>query len=523
MKRWIVGLMVFAAFRIAAQNIPAEQIPGYRAMNTDDLKAYEAVLTADSLEGRETSYPGQKRAAAYIADEFRSFGLLPMGDDGSYLQHFNVILRKVDPASALTVKAGDASTTYRWGDEFMTDGARDTTLQGPVVFAGFADSKLPSEDGALEGKIVLIFAGGRTAAADTSRMQSMRRLFAQRRDRGIRATLIITDAEGAASFDAVSKVIRDFPPVRGRMTLEGEESSGRMTSTPRIFIAPALASSLLRAAGLTLESARASAQGSPTFAPVTLPGVSVTLDSHMLREERSSENVIGTIEGTDPVLKDQVVVFSAHYDHLGVGSDGRIYRGADDDGSGTSMILELARAFAKNPVRPKRTLLFLTVAGEEKGLLGSKYYTTHPVIPLQRTVADLNIDMIGRVDPAHETKGEVRYVYVIGSDKISPELDSLLRAANDQTERLDFDYKYNDESDPEQLYRRSDHYNFASKGVPVAFFFTGLHADYHQPTDTPDKILYDRMLSIGRVIYATGWKVADFPHALDRKPSGPAQ
>ncbi len=515
--------MMLAAVRIAAQDIPSDEMPGYKSMNSDDLRGYEAVLTADSLEGRETSYPGQKRAATYIADEFRSFGLKPMGDDGTYLQHFDVILRKVDPASSLAVRAGDASTRYRWGDEFMTDGARDTTLQGPVVFAGFADSKVPTEDGVLDGKIILIFAGSRTAAPDTSRMQSMRRLFAQRRDRGIRATLVITDAEGAASFDAVSKIIRDFPPVRGRMSLVGEESRSRMTSAPRIFISPSLATSLLRAAGLTLEEARTSAQSSPTFAPITLPGVSVTLDSHMLQEDRSTENVIGTIEGSDPLLKDQVVVFSAHYDHLGIGTDGRIYRGADDDASGTSTILELARAFATNPVRPKRTLLFLTVVGEEKGLLGSKYYTTHPVIPLDRTVADLNIDMIGRVDPPHEQKGETQYVYVIGSDKISPELDSLLRAANAQTERLDFDYKYNDESDPEQLYRRSDHYNFASKGVPVSFFFTGLHADYHQPTDTPDKILYDRMLSIGRVIYATGWKVADFPRQLDRKPGGPAQ
>jgi len=185
------------------------------------------------------------------------------------------------------------------------------------------------------------------------------------------------------------------------------------------------------------------------------------------------------------------------------------------------MILELAEAYVTNPVKPKRSLLFLTVAGEEKGLLGSEYYVSNPAIPLEKTVANLNIDMIGRVDKKYEAMKTDNYVYVIGSDKISTQLDSVLKVANKESENLTLDYQYNDDNDPNQFYRRSDHYNFARNGIPIVFFFTGVHEDYHRPTDTVDKILFDRMARIGRLIYTVGWKVATMPRPFvkDGKPS----
>ncbi|MGB2866840.1 MAG: M28 family peptidase, partial [Bacteroidota bacterium] len=164
---------------------------------------------------------------------------------------------------------------------------------------------------------------------------------------------------------------------------------------------------------------------------------------------------------------------------------------------------------------------FMTVAGEEKGLLGSEYYTSHPVLPLERTVADLNTDMIGRVDPKHEQMHQVDYTYVIGSDKISAELDSVLHVANDETVNFVFDYQYNDDKDPNQFYKRSDHYNFAKHGVPIVFFFTGTHADYHRPTDTVDKILFDRMAKIGKLVYTVGWKTAQMPHVFTKNVTAP--
>lgn len=515
----VLGFLFILSLPCVAQNVPKEELPGFRSISSDDLRRIVAVLTSDSLEGRETSYPGQKRAAQFLADEFRSTGLKPVGDNGTYFQHFDVTVTRVDPSSSLTVASGDETRTYRWGELFVSDNARDTTIEGSVVFVGYADSELqPGADSLLAGKVVMMLAGKRLAAGDTSRVTAMRRLFAQRKDHGVAATLVITDDAGSASFDQVSNIIRGYSVVKGSMRLVGGRAPAFSSLVPRLFISPALAQLILSYAGLTLADARRSAQHEEPFAPVAIRNLRIRLESRILREQRSSENVVGIIEGSDPDLRNQVVVFSAHYDHLGINPKGEIFRGADDDASGTSIVVELARAFTRNPQRPRRSLLFLTVAGEEKGLLGSQYYTTNPIVPLERTMADLNIDMIGRVDTTHGRRGEEHYVYVIGSNKISAELDSLLRTANAATERLTLDYTYDDDADPEQLYRRSDHYNFARRGVPVAFFFTGLHEDYHQPSDTPEKILYDRMASIGRVIYSAAWELANFPRALSKNP-----
>jgi Zn-dependent M28 family amino/carboxypeptidase len=180
--------------------------------------------------------------------------------------------------------------------------------------------------------------------------------------------------------------------------------------------------------------------------------------------------------------------------------------------------LELAKAFAANPLKPKRSLIFMTVTGEEKGLFGSKYYTNNPIIPLDKTIADLNMDMVGRLDTTHEALKDTNYIYVIGSNKISLELDSLLRLANNETEHLSLDYTFNGDHDPERFYYRSDHYNFAKNGVPIVFFFDGVHRDYHKPTDTVDKILFERMAKIGRVIYDLGWRLANLKLPLTKIP-----
>jgi Zn-dependent M28 family amino/carboxypeptidase len=294
-----------------------------------------------------------------------------------------------------------------------------------------------------------------------------------------------------------------------------EGRGGFMFQTP-VLISPRIADEILAETGRSSSEMRKLAAAEAGFQPLLLSQSSVKIESQVSKEMKETENVMGLLEGSDPKLKDQAVVFSAHYDHLGVGTDGTVYPGADDDGSGTVTVLELAEAFVTNPIKPKRSLLFITVTGEEKGLWGSQYYVTHPLIPLDRTVADLNTDMIGRVDTTYERLKNPNYVYVIGSDKISTQLDSLLRLSNKATENLILDYKYNSDKDPQQFYRRSDHYNFARNGVPIVFFFTGVHKDYHRPTDTVDKILFDRMTKIVRLIYYTGWNVANFKTKLSK-------
>lgn len=220
-----------------------------------------------------------------------------------------------------------------------------------------------------------------------------------------------------------------------------------------------------------------------------------------------SENVITVIEGEE--LPNEYVVISAHYDHLGMKGD-KIYNGADDDGSGTVAVMEIAEAFkkaAREGNKPKRSIIFLHFTGEEKGLLGSKYYTENPIYSLDNTVANLNIDMIGRRDDTHQNNSD--YLYLIGSDRLSSELHQISEDANATYVNLDLDYKYNAEDDPNRFYFRSDHYNFAKFDIPVIFYFNGVHADYHKPTDTVEKIEYDLLEKRAKLIFYTAWELAN--------------
>ncbi len=236
------------------------------------------------------------------------------------------------------------------------------------------------------------------------------------------------------------------------------------------------------------------------------------LNSGRARGLKDSENVVAFIKGSEK--PDEVIVISAHLDHEGI-KGGKIYNGADDDGSGTVAVLEIAEAFqkaVKDGKRPKRSVLFLHVTGEEKGLLGSKFYVENPIFPIANTVANLNIDMVGRIDP--KRTGERNYIYLIGADKLSTELHNLSEAMNAKYTNIDLDYTYNDENDPNRFYYRSDHYNFAKYNVPIIFYFNGTHEDYHQHTDTPDKINYDLLENRSRLVFHTAWEIANRENRL---------
>ena len=225
-------------------------------------------------------------------------------------------------------------------------------------------------------------------------------------------------------------------------------------------------------------------------------------------EAVSTENVVAIIEGS--TKPDEYVVISSHLDHEGI-KNGQIYNGADDDGSGSVALLEIAEAFQKAAEAgkgPQRSVIFLHVSGEEKGLLGSKYYTDNPLYPLANTIADFNIDMVGRTDPKRESDNR-NYIYLIGSDRLSNELHEISEEANKATTNIELDYTYNAEDDPNRFYFRSDHYNFAKNNIPVIFYFNGTHADYHKPTDTVEKIQYDLLEERARLVFYTAWEVAN--------------
>jgi hypothetical protein len=492
--------------------IPKEARVGYESITANDLSARLHFIASPELEGREATFRGQKVAARYIASEFQRLGLKPIGDDGSYFQHFPVLVTRPSDQSNVTVTNKQGSKSFLFRKDYISLSTQDTVLSGPVVFIGHMDANPDSM--LIKGRIVMALAGRKDDAHDPS-VPAMRRLQLFRQFPGSVATLVILDDTGSASIETLTSRFASMLDKGVMRPLGIEGRGGFMFQTP-VLISPRIADEILAETGRSSSEMRKLAAAEAGFQPLLLSQSSVKIESQVSKEMKETENVMGLLEGSDPKLKDQAVVFSAHYDHLGVGTDGTVYPGADDDGSGTVTVLELAEAFVTNPIKPKRSLLFITVTGEEKGLWGSQYYVTHPLIPLDRTVADLNTDMIGRVDTTYERLKNPDYVYVIGSDKISTQLDSLLRLSNKATENLILDYKYNSDKDPQQFYRRSDHYNFARNGVPIVFFFTGVHKDYHRPTDTVDKILFDRMTKIVRLIYYTGWNVANFKTKLSK-------
>lgn len=230
--------------------------------------------------------------------------------------------------------------------------------------------------------------------------------------------------------------------------------------------------------------------------------------SYFKGKGQDSENVLAFIEGTE--YPDEIIVLSAHYDHIGMDDDGTVFNGADDDASGTMGVLKIAEVFAKAKKEgkgPKRSILFLHVTGEEIGLYGSKYYTENPLYPLANTVVDLNIDMIGRIDKAHEN--DTNYIYLIGSDRLSKELHEVSELVNEKYSQFKLDYTFNEKNDPNRFYYRSDHYNFAKNNVPIIFYFNGVHDDYHKATDTPDKIEYELLTKRCQLVFYTAWELAN--------------
>jgi hypothetical protein len=516
MRRFFL-LLPFFSVLVYAQAIDPASKTGYKSINDANLKVNLTILASDSLEGRETSYPGQKKAAQYIAGIFKKLNLEPIGDDGTYFQHFDIEISRVHPETKIVIEIGSTKKSYVWGTDFISEGARDTMVTGPAAFVGFADTELDSTAQAkLVGRVVFVFIDKKDYANDRTKATMLRRLYSIRRDAGAIATLMIPNEEGPTAFQHAQQMMRDLGIDKGIMRMKSNMPQVQPSSI-HFLVSLALAEDVIKSSGKSLKQLRDEALQNQKFTPIFIDDAIVTIDAKVIHETKQTENVLGILPGSDPDLKAQVVAFTAHYDHLGKNRDGVVYPGADDDGSGTTAVLELAEAFAKNPIKPRRSLLFLTAAGEEKGLLGSQYYVNNPIIPLNQTIADLNMDMIGRIDTLHGAHKDTNYIYVIGSDKISIELDSLLQAANAESEQLTLDYKYNDEQDPERFYYRSDHYNFAKNGVPIVFFFDGIHADYHKPTDTVDKILFERMGKICRMIYDLGWKLGNFDRLLIKK------
>ncbi|MCC3155759.1 M28 family peptidase [Hymenobacter sp. 15J16-1T3B] len=491
-----------------------------------DLRQHLSILASDAYEGRATGEKGQKMAADYLAARFKELGLTgPVpGGVSPYLQPFGLVRYAPDGPGQLRV----GPQTFTAGRDFVGFGPSPfrTETKAEPVFLGFGIETDKYNDYAgqdVKGKDLIVLQGEPTdgrghyllsGAKQESEWSSTFRKAALARDKGARSIFMITFAPGAAfapMAESMGEALSEpgyelTAPVRQPLT------GFMLTEAPPTGIGSYLTSLDLGAALLGIGPQELGQYVLATYQNQQPPKTSFTPRAFtatvpQLRVELASENVLGLLEGTDK--KDEVVVISAHYDHVGIQHD-TIYNGADDDGSGTSAVLELAQAFSKAKAEghgPRRSILFLLNAGEERGLLGSDYYTGHPVVPLAQTVTDLNIDMVGRTDKRHSATE--RYLYLIGSDKLSSGLHALSEAANARYAKLKLDYFYNDPRDEEKLYYRSDHYNFARHGIPVIFYTSGLHQDYHKATDDVDKIEFDKLADRARLVFYTAWELAN--------------
>jgi hypothetical protein len=464
-------LLVWVSFfHIAAQDKQAQKFA--KTITVKDLKARLSVLASDSLEGRDTGSKGQKIAADFIADHFQAIGLAPVvpSEDGnSYFQSFD--LQKGTINKVYLKKEEDTKENLK---DFLYYSRTETLGEEYIQLIYLEDLEDISTD--LTGKYVVF----------RNKDNNWQDVIELLEDRGPAGYAIIN--EDAEEFGFMLKRFGAYferPAIRNEFDNKGNKV---------LMIDGAL---LAWAYG---KDASEIAHGDMT---------QLIFNADMLIEPLTTSNVLGYLEGAEK--PDEVIIVTSHYDHVGI-INGEIHNGADDDGSGTTSVLEIAEAFANAAAKgkgPKRSMLFMCVTGEEKGLLGSKYYTENPIFPLEKTVTNLNIDMVGRVDPKYEELENPNYIYVIGSDKLSQELHDLHESVNDATEKLTLDYTYNDENDPNRFYYRSDHYNFAKNNIPIIFYFNGTHADYHKPTDTIEKIHFEKMQKIARLIYFTAWEVAN--------------
>ena len=472
----ILYLLLLCSTHVSFAQKAAKPEQFAKTITANDLKKHLYIIASKEMGGRETGMEGERKAAAYIENEFKRIGLQP-GNDGSYQMYFNVY-----HDSLLESRFEVNGKPYVLNKDYVLSVAAnsDATFRfSEVVYigSGTADSVKNMN---LAGRLVIL---------------NNNTLYPFLQNKGLAGVLLIS-----SNFPRTTEFNR-----KGSQT----NNIFKRTIRPQEFtISEAIARTILGEDYETTKTQKALIKTYPA---------EILLGTRKTPLPLQTSNVIGILPGTD--LKNEYLVITAHHDHIGKRGDSVINYGADDDGSGTVSVIELAEAFARAKAAgrgPRRTIVFMTVSGEEKGLWGSEYYAAHPIFPLEKTTANLNIDMIGRIDPQRKNGDSLNYVYVVGDDKLSTDLRPISEAANKKYTKLELDYKFNDPNDPMRIYFRSDHYNFAKNGVPIIFYFNGTHADYHRPGDTPDKINYPLLAKRAQLVFYTAWEMANRNQMLKR-------
>ena len=478
---------MIALLLVTLTQTPASIQRAAQTISAEDISRRIRIIADDSMKGRDTPSPELDKVAGYIAGEYRTLGLKPGGDRGTFIQRYSLDRVRISGDSSTAFVHGGASATLKYGSDFV-----------------FLDNMLESKDYA--GELVLVAGPLNAATADTASLAGkmvilvVPRLRRAERDRVFNwkpaGVVVATGATDSLWTQLVTRSTRVQP-----------RDPTRQAGGP---IVVGIRAASLQPLATALGADLAAAQSTTTFTVTPLHGAELLVRARVESLVRqSAPNVVAILEGSDPSLRNEFIIFSAHMDHIGVagprGSGGcqakgadSICNGADDDGSGTVAVVGIAEAFAALQPRPKRSIIFLNVSGEEKGLWGSHYFADHPAVPITNIVADLNIDMIGR--NWRDT--------IVAIGKQHSDLGATLnRVAADHPE---LNMKPIDDIWPEQrFYERSDHYNFAKKGVPILFFFSGTHEDYHQVGDSPDKIDSEKESRVARLIFYLGLEVAN--------------
>jgi len=511
------------AFKATAATEPAVRRSA-ETITAAQLKDYLSFVAADEMEGRADPSKGLDVTARFIATMLSRFGVKGAGDGGDYFQ--KIVLKK-DKVAADGTEVQLGGRKFAAGKDFLAAPTAGT-VSGAMVFAGegwFVKAKNidPYKDIDPKGKLVIVMGGGLPTGVTIAELMA-----------GVPGEdwidpVAYAKKKGAVGVIALNSIFTQaMPEVMDRMRKQAEEGSFYPeklprqggASLPQITVNFALAQAIFMgekpsARGILLS---APPEGTPVKPFALMSEKQITISVKVTTEVVSTQNVVAVVEGSDPVLKGEYVALGAHYDHVGVGSaisGDTIRNGADDDGSGTVALLAMAEALSKAPRHPKRSVLFVWHMGEEMGLWGSQYFTAYPTVPIDKIVAQLNIDMIGRSkaagdsNPRNKDLSGPNEVYVIGSKMMSTELGNLSEAVNSAYLKMTFNYKYDDPKDPERFFYRSDHINYAFKNVPIIFYFTGVHADYHQPSDEVAKIDFPKFERIARTIYATLWEIGE--------------
>ena len=516
---------------VATAKKPAVAKTAQRGLDTiaaAQLRDYLTFIASDEMEGRDTPSRGLDTTAKFLAMNLHRWGFKPAGDDGDYFQKIELRRDRADSGQTKLELNGHA---FNAGNDFIPAGGSGT-VSGSLVFAGsgwlIKSKDLDAYKGVdPAGKIAVIFGTPNQSPRGISRAELGKigedsiAPVEYAKQKGVVALIYVPDAQYVANWPRIRVRVME----RGATFVAKFQTQPPQASLPSVVVTPDVVNQLFAGERETAASILNATSAASLPAPFLMSAdKKVTLSMANTTESIPTQNVVAIWEGSDPVLKAEYVALGAHYDHVGsgcppIGND-RICNGADDDGSGTTALLAMAEALAKATVRPKRSILFVWHCGEEKGLWGSRYFTEYPTVPLDHIVAQINIDMIGRskkdgdTNPRNAELTGPNAIYLIGSTMMSTELGELVNAVNKSYLNLTLDTRYDAPSDPNRFFYRSDHYNYARKGIPIIFFFDGVHEDYHRAGDTADKIDYEKMQKVARTIYMTLWEIANRPERL---------